>query len=275
MSDSGPYGTLLVLIDLHPIVPVSITANPRTAAPRFVAGVDGGGSGTRVRLEERGGARARGVGQAGPSALAQGVEQAWRHIGLALDAAFRDAGITRPSDSDIALGLGLAGVESAFNRQAFLAADPGFARCLLFSDAQTSLQGAFGARAGIVIAAGTGSVGLARWHDGSLHHAGGWGFPSGDEGGGAWLGQRAVQLAQRALDGRAAPGPLTNAVWRNTGRDAESLVRWCQAAGQQAYAQLAPLVFEAARQADAAATELLDAAAAELAALAQALSRGR
>ena len=164
--------------------------------------------------------------------------------------------------------------ELAFNRQAFLAAAPGFARCLLFSDAQTSLQGAFGARAGIVIAAGTGSVGLARWHDGSLHHAGGWGFPSGDEGGGAWLGQRAVQLAQRALDGRAPPGPLTNAVWCNTGRDAESLVRWCQAAGQQAYAQLAPLVFETDRQGDAAATELLDAAAAELAALAQALGAG-
>ena len=106
VSDSGPYGTRPVLIDLHPIVPVSITArNPRTAAPRFVAGVDGGGSGTRVRLEERGGARARGVGQAGPSALAQGVEQAWRHIGLALDAAFRDAGITRPSDGEVALGL--------------------------------------------------------------------------------------------------------------------------------------------------------------------------
>jgi glucosamine kinase len=243
---------------------------PHPAPPRFVAGVDGGGSGTRVRLHEHGG-DARGVGQAGPSGLSQGIDQAWRHVEQALDAAFADAGVARPVHAQIALGLGLAGVESETQRRSFLAADPGFARCLLFSDAETTLHGAFGGRAGIAIAAGTGSVGLARRPDGSMHRAGGWGFPLGDEGGGAWIGQQAVALAQRAIDGRARAGPLAQAVWRCTGRDADALLRWCAAAGQHGFAQLAPVVFEAARDGDAAATALLDAAAGELAALAQAL----
>jgi glucosamine kinase len=240
-------------------------------APRFIAGVDGGGSGTRVRLQAVAGATL-GRGQAGPSALTQGVAQAWRHIVEALDAAFRDAGVARPANGEIALGLGLAGVESEANRQAFVAACPGFARCVLFGDAQTTLQGAFGRQPGIVIAAGTGSVGLARWRDGSLHHAGGWGFPAGDEGSGAWLGLRAVQVAQRALDGRAAAGALAHAVWQVTGGSESSLLRWWEAAGQHAYARLAPLVFDAAQRGDGAASALLNAAAAELAALAQALS---
>ena len=234
--------------------------------PRFVAGVDGGGSGTRVRLQSFSGELV-GQGHGGPSALAQGVAQAWIHIGQAIDDAFQAARIARTADHHIALGLGLSGVESIAHREAFLAADPGFARCVLASDSLTTLQGAFGDRAGIVIAAGTGSVGTARWRDGSVHHAGGWGFPEGDEGSGAWLGLLAMQVAQRALDGRADDGPLARAVWRVAGADAVTLVQWCETAGQRAYAALAPLVFEAARQGDAGAAALLDAAARELAAL--------
>ncbi len=254
--------------------PVTSRTDARAAAPRFLAGVDGGGSGTRVLLHAAAGA-ALGRGRGGPSALTQGVAQAWAHVIEALDTAFRDAGIARPANAEVALGLGLAGVESDANRQAFVGANPGFARCLLFGDAQTTLQGAFGRQPGIVIAAGTGSVGLSRWPDGSLHHAGGWGFPAGDEGGGAWLGLRALQAAQRALDGRATPGALAHAVWQVIGGDAASLLRWWEAAGQHAYASLAPLVFVAAQRGDAVATALLDDAAAELAELAHALGSGQ
>jgi glucosamine kinase len=51
------------------------------------------------------------------------------------------------------------------------------------------------------------------------------------------------------------------------GGHAAALVQWCEGAGQRAYAELAPLVFEAAEQGDAGAAALLDAAATELAAL--------
>lgn len=240
-------------------------------AARFLVGIDGGGSGTRARLADAHG-RPLGSGRAGPSALGQGIAQAWRHVGDALDKAFADAGLPRAPEREIALGLGLAGIERPSRRDGFLAADPGFARCVLFSDAQTTLRGAFGGAPGIVIAAGTGSIGLVQRRDGAQRRVGGWGFPVGDEGSGAWLGQRAMQVAQGALDGRAVAGLLARGVWRLAGADAGSLLRWCEGAGQQAYAQLAPAVFDAARAGDPAAVALLDAGAAELARHIEALS---
>ncbi|MCZ2292270.1 MAG: ATPase [Burkholderiales bacterium] len=233
-------------------------------APRYLAGVDGGGSGTRVRLQDALGRCTAGVGSAGPSSLSQGVAQAWRHVLEALDAAFADAGLAAVPPGEIAIGLGLAGAENPRQRQAFLAADPGFARCALFTDAQTTLHGAFGGGAGVVVAAGTGSIALAKGLDGAECRAGGWGFPSGDEGGGAWLGLHAMRIAQAALDGRTTAGALAHAVWRQAGADMPALLQWCLTAGQRQYAQLAPLVFNAAEQGDEAAGALLHAAAAEL-----------
>lgn len=57
-----------------------------------------------------------------------------------------------------------------------------------------------------VVELGTGSVGGALLTNGRKLSVGGWGFPSGDEGSGAWLGLRAAQLAQQALDGRPLAG---------------------------------------------------------------------
>jgi glucosamine kinase len=73
---------------------------------------------------------------------------------------------------------------------------------------------------------------------------GGWGFMVGDEGSGAWLGLRAVRHAHRALDGRAAAGPLAEALWAIAGRDREALLAWGESATQATYAALAPRVFE-------------------------------
>ena len=58
-------------------------------------GVDGGGTGTRVRLEAVDG-RLIGVGRGGPSALGQGVEAAWRQIQVAIADAAAQAGMDPP-----------------------------------------------------------------------------------------------------------------------------------------------------------------------------------
>ena len=75
----------------------------------FLAGVDGGGTGTRLRL-----ANAQGVelalGHAGPSSLAHGVPEAWAAILSALHEAFGNAGMAPPPLAAVALGAGLAGV---------------------------------------------------------------------------------------------------------------------------------------------------------------------
>jgi glucosamine kinase len=235
--------------------PSSLTAAP---AARYLIGVDGGGTGTRVRLVDRAGHRL-GQGEAGPSALAQGIEQAWSHIRQAIDNAFRSAGLPPAAEVDCAVGLGLAGAEVPIRRGRFLSFAPAYQQLVLVTDAASTLAGAHAGQPGAIVAVGTGTVGLARQADGQETSANGWGFPVGDEGSGAWLGLRAMQMAQQAFDGRQHTGALAHAVWRTAGSSRDELLAWCEHAGQQRYAELAPLVF-ATEAEDAQAAALLAAA---------------
>lgn len=209
----------------------------------FLIGIDGGGTATRAWLARRDGV-VIGRGQAGPSALGQGIDAAWAQIELAIRGAFQAAGLPLPAWRRCAVGAGLSGVSNRPWRDEFLARNIGFARLVAETDSFTMLLGAHGGRPGAIVAAGTGSIGEALRPDGSRFTAGGWGFPVGDEGSGAWLGLHAVRVAQYAIDGRIEPGPLARHVFGICGADRDSLQAWCDQAGQFAYAQLAPAVFE-------------------------------
>jgi N-acetylglucosamine kinase-like BadF-type ATPase len=65
-----------------------------------------------------------------------------------------------------------------------------------------------------VIVAGTGAIALAA-SDAGWARADGWGPMLGDDGGGYWIGRRALALALREHDGRAAP--RGDAAWRGGG----------------------------------------------------------
>ncbi|WP_426110784.1 BadF/BadG/BcrA/BcrD ATPase family protein [Massilia sp. PWRC2] len=235
----------------------------------YLIGVDGGGSGTRVRL-----ARADGTelsqGRAGPSGLALGIAAAWAAVDAAVNAAWAGAGLSAAPRASIAIGLGLAGVHHKGWAADFIAADPGYGAIVLDTDASTTLLGAHGGAAGVIVAIGTGSVAQALLADGSVREAGGWGFPAGDEASGGWMGLRAVSLAERVLDGRAAPSAFAQQLIDACGGSRDAIFRWLGQATQTSYASLAPIVVAHAAS-DSAARAILDAAAAEVAALAHAL----
>jgi glucosamine kinase len=209
----------------------------------FTIGVDGGGSGTRAWVARVHGPLL-GRGDAGPSALGQGIEQAWRNVEIAARGAFDDADIPWPGWAKCAAVCALSGVSNPPWREAFLAADRGFALLDAETDSFAMLYGAHGGKPGAIVAAGTGSIGEVLRPDGSRQTVGGWGFPVGDEGSGAWLGLHAVRHAQAALDGRERGGPLARFVYLRCGSHRDALQAWCETAGQFAYAQLAPAVFE-------------------------------
>ena len=227
---------------------------------RCLIGVDGGGTLTRVRLWAAqcpaSSAAVVGEGMAGPSALGQGIAQAWRNIGDAIADAFAKAGEAPIPLAHCVIGLGLSGVHHAPWRDAFLAANPGYAGIAVHPDSHAALIGAHGGQPGLIVIAGTGSVGEAMYADGTSARVGGWGFPSGDEGSGASLGLRAAQVAQYAMDGRGPSGSLAEAVLAVTGRSTAQLQAWCALARQFEYASLAPLVFDA-EPTDPVAAELL------------------
>lgn len=229
----------------------------------FLVGIDGGGTATRALLATRDGA-VIGRGVAGPSGLSRGAAPAWRAIELAIARALDAAGLLHPGDwKNFAIGAGLAGANHLPWRDAFIAANPGVARLAIETDAFTMLLGAHGGQPGVIVAAGTGSVGEVLRADGSRSSVGGWGFAVGDEGSGSWLGLRAVRIAQAAMDGRGATGSLARKVWSVCGADRESLLSWCVQAGPFAYAQLAPIVFEAEAD-DPSAARLLERAVGSL-----------
>ncbi len=145
------------------------------------------------------------------------------------------------------MACGLAGVNHPQWRAEFIERAPALAALTIDSDAYTTLLGAHGGAPGVVVAVGTGSIGAVLEHDGTYRTVGGYGFPASDEASGAWLGLRAMQYAQYALDGRAARDAFSaSAVSESTGiHDGhESLIEWLATARQADYARLAPVVLD-------------------------------
>ncbi|WP_394788576.1 BadF/BadG/BcrA/BcrD ATPase family protein [Rhodoferax sp.] len=240
----------------------SAPAHTSAPAPLYRIGVDGGGSSTRARLALADGS-VLGEGQAGASGLVHGHVQAWQNIQLAIQQAVDHAVqanalqcLPTPDKSNSALGIGIAGFNNAAWRAQFLASNPGYSQLAADTDAFTALLGAHQGRPGALVIAGTGTVALALHADGTRKGAGGWGFPSGDDGGGAIIGMRAVNLAQHAADGLRPTGALVQAVLHSTGNSADALLDWCCAASQSDFATLAPLVFDC-EDADPVAAQLL------------------
>src|SRR5207245_9135266 len=96
----------------------------------------------------------------------------------------------------------------------------------------------------------------------------------GDEGGGYWLGRRALGAAARARDGRGEGSTLLARLLSGLGLEGfDDLVRWTATATPPQVAALAPHVLNAAREGEAVALRILRDAAAELATLVRALER--
>ncbi|KVT19735.1 ATPase [Burkholderia sp. MSMB1078WGS] len=211
------------------------------AALLFAIGIDGGGTGTRAVLADRHG-RELAQGRGGPSGLGLGIERAWASIGAACADAFTQAGLAFEW-SQCALGCGLAGVNNAAWLAAFRARAP-LEALAIESDAYTTVVGAHGGAPGLIVALGTGSIAAALDAAGACRIAGGFGFPSGDEASGAWLGLRALAYAQQALDGRVPRDAFATALLAETGaQNRDALVQWSCDANQTVYARLAPIVF--------------------------------
>jgi len=210
------------------------------------AGVDGGGTGCRARIEDAEG-RVLGTGLAGPATLRLGVDRALAELEKACRAALADAGLDAAALDALHVGAGLAGI----GRKGLgdeLAVRPHVFRSIVYAhDATTACLGAHGAREGGIVIVGTGSIGFAVV-GGREIRVGGYGFPISDEGSGADLGLHAIRLALRAHDQRAVATSLTRDVMARFHDDPYEAVAWMDRATATDYATFAPLVM---RHADA------------------------
>jgi len=242
--------------------------------PAVLLGIDCGGSHTAVAVGDPRGrvlARAEGPG----SAMRPGGAE--RSAAVILDVARRAAAqakVTLPAS--IAL-VGAAGAGRAPEQEALAAAiaAAGVAeRVDVRGDIDIALAAAFGDGPGILINAGTGSIAYARGPDGRLHRAGGHGWQLGDEGGGYWLGRRALAAAARAHDGLEESSTLLERLLVALGLQTfDDLIRWTATATPAQVASLAPHVLNAAREGETVAQQIVEEAAAELSQLVRVLLR--
>ena len=123
---------------------------------------------------------------------------------------------------------------------------------------------------GVALISGTGSSAYGRNADGRTKRCGGWGYLLGDEGSGYAIGRAALQHTLRSVEEGSSGHGLAAAVLSKVGaRTVTELTRaiYGDAHPRHAVAALSTLVAAAADSGDSDATEILDAAALDLAKL--------
>ena len=236
-------------------------------------GADAGGSHSTVVV----GTRSDVLGRADGPGAAMRPSGAAKSAAVLAETARRAAaaaGLHLPVERAV---VGAAGAGRAQEQRELEAAllEAGVARGVrVLADGEVALATAFGTGPGILVNAGTGSIAYARDPAGAVHRAGGYGWQLGDEGGGYWLGRRALDVAARAQDGRGEGSTLLARLLRALGlQHFDDLVRWTATATPTQMAALAPHVLNAAREGEGVARQAVEDAARELVELAAALAR--
>ena len=213
--------------------------------------VDGGGTKLRAILfDER--LRVLGEGRSGGVNTTQNTpEEVLAHVRECLDGALSNAGHIREAFAVF------VGDRELFRRE--LRARAEVEQITIFDESQAGLLAGSGSPYGLLAIAGTGSDVFLAEPDRRVI-VGGKGSVLGDEGGGTWIGQRALQAVMRELDGwgekTAMTGPMLERF--HAGRDPWKIVTAVHGAPSPfpVVARVVPLVAQAAREGDPAALSI-------------------
>jgi glucosamine kinase len=234
---------------------------------RRVLAIDGGQSAIRVcHSETSGSVELEGVSRLEGdtlAAVAAAVAEGWRQVGA-------------PATDRAVLGLTTAPTDPSSRRRLCQAVADGVqaSEVWLADDAVTGHAGALSMGWGVSVIVGTGVACLAAPRDGTPSIVGGHGYLMGDEGGAFWVGSAGLRAVLKTVDGR---GPSTALVAPAEGHfdgldDVGDRIHSNQRP-VDAIARFAPAVLATAEAGDAVASEIVDAAATELAALVRAATR--
>ncbi len=240
----------------------------------LILGVDGGQSSTIALLATADG-RVLGAGDGGPANHIHepgGPERMERSLRDAVRSAFANAGVGPVPVASACFGMtgGMELVPEVAPR--FLTAS----LLTVHHDAVTALAGASRAQPGIIVIAGTGAIAYGRTADGREARADGAGYLLGDEGGGYWIGVRALNALARAVDGRGPSTRLAQDIPPALGQTDYTGVHraiYSQQLARPDIAALSAVVSRAASGGDAVAQGILREAGAHLAEAALAVSR--
>lgn len=174
---------------------------------RYIIGLDGGGTTTKASLYK--------FDTSGITAVVSSIEVGPSNLNSAPAAEVLEnlMQVSRSFDMGnvVATGFGVAGISAPGVREkirSFLKL-AGFPEpYVVVGDQEAALVGAIGDESGILLVAGTGSIGMAKRRDGSFVRAGGYGHLLDDEGSAYAVGRDLLAAWIRASDGRGLKTPI-------------------------------------------------------------------
>ncbi|WP_068779009.1 BadF/BadG/BcrA/BcrD ATPase family protein [Paenibacillus sp. GM2] len=180
---------------------------------RFVAGLDGGGTKTKVAIADESGRMAE-TFTLGPinyngqdeRVVERTIEEIVARIGR----------VCGSLEHCVHLCLGAAGISAAGVAERLTAAirNAGYQGGLtLAGDHETALYGALSQPHGIILVAGTGSICFGRNEQGCTHRTGGFGHLIDDEGSGYSIGRQLLSALVQASDGRIPPTVISQRIY--------------------------------------------------------------
>jgi len=239
-------------------------------------GVDGGGTKTAFALVDAHGQVLARHEESSAYYLEVGMDGAAAMLARGCAALFAAGGVTAGDIAFAFFGLPAYGEDRAVQPQldALPRAVLGHGRYLCGNDMVCSWAGSLACADGISVIAGTGSMAYGEVK-GQRARAGGWGELFSDEGSAHWIARAGLALFSRMSDGRTPRGPLHALLRERLAlRDDLDLcqVVYGELKGERSkVAALSRLVSEAAGQGDLQAAAIIESAAAELAALVDAV----
>ena len=232
----------------------------------IVAGVDGGGSKTRVIIADERGQQLGEVVGPGSAARPGEIEHSASVIATTLGDALASCEMSHVMPK--VLCVGVAGAAADGEREALWTALMAYEladEVVVNPDFAIALDDAFGDGPGILLISGTGSAAFGRGPAGRTARCGGWGPVCGDEGSGAWIGRRALSVVTASADGREPETALVGAILTAAQvNDPRELIAWAAQATPGQLATLAPIVTSVADHGDLRANALVSLAVEEL-----------
>lgn len=238
----------------------------------YVVGIDGGGTHTLCLVATRDG-RVLGQGEGGPANLySVGMEITCASVADALADALTDAGLAHAQV--VAMTAGLSGTHVAADAALLRGQLAGLVPngvTTIRNDGEVALAAATGGGRGMVVVAGTGSIGFGGDGQGRVVRSGGWGYLIGDEGSAFAIARAGLAVGSAAVDGRGTPSLLAAALPQALGvADFDAtlpVIYGPPPLTRQQIADLARVVTQCAARGDAASLAILAQAGADLARL--------
>ena len=232
----------------------------------YLIGVDGGGTKTKLLLEDENG-NILATAVTGPSNITRSIDTALSSIqkGIQLLSQKSDLNL---KNSQIRLGLGLAGAENEQIKMQFMARSPqyiaGVAQIILESDAHVACLGIHTGKPGAIVIVGTGTQGYQIEDNNKTTRIACWGSPVDDQGGGSWLGLEAIRITFKCIDGRQKPNLISKSIFERFDKNLDAFVIWANQASTGDYATLTKDIISAAKKGDDTAITLLKRSAHEI-----------